>query len=224
MITIDNGTVTDKVTDESFSTDRNVLLEYAKERMFNDANAVVVVSLSPICFLEDLFMGKKLSTPNPPFPEANSVWVGPYGPYDRGLFDNSFTNDAPGIITGIDIREYNSIDALKFYYETYEGKLVGNPNGGELHQIRNLNKDKKAIISVDFDFNNTSTVAIGFNFSDGSSTGMLGNRRGWSVFRRSCGLDGKNTGFIMTNVQMALGHGPSFTSGPIYFKLFFQFL
>jgi hypothetical protein len=165
---------------------------------------------------------------------VSTLWFGVYG---RDTFpDGTHTSidteanyelciDKPGIITGININEYNVIEALRFFYNNRPGTYVGNPKGGHLTTIRGLNNQYNHIVAVDLYFKYHILCAIEFHFSSGQSTGILGNRMKTANLEKvSCGPIGKNNDFKLIGVSMASGKGdyPQSVDGVAYISLCFQ--
>lgn len=113
-----------------------------------------------------------------PIPMDRVIWSGPLAGLSFMIgneHDFAFGDvavDSPGKLKEIYVREFNKIDKLQFKYKDHNGSVVGG-DGGEPHNI-NV-KDGVFVTRIetwwDFDLH-----GIKFDFSDGSSTGRLGNR------------------------------------------------
>ncbi|CAG8448056.1 15562_t:CDS:2, partial [Acaulospora colombiana] len=213
------GEVLDTLTTASFvkySSSRETQIklrgvcEKAKIRFYNDINAKFMNLYVHTFALNKFYPDKHEEPPKAPNSKVATVW---YGTYGRDTFPDGehdikdyeeyeLSNDLPGVITGINIQEYNVLDALTFLYKNRPGELVGNPQGGHLTTIRGLNEEYNHIIAVDLYFCHRVMCAIQF-FFPGGATEVLGNRSNADAVRISCGSIGKRGDFKLTGVKMA---------------------
>ncbi|WCN37101.1 insecticidal delta-endotoxin Cry8Ea1 family protein [Aneurinibacillus uraniidurans] len=192
-----------------------------KERWINDAIAVMAADMSTTFKLHNYLPGRE-SEPAIVDPNLETIWMGPYslatlGKESKGV---SATNiiDQPGEIKQICVREYNSIDGIQFIYTDHSGNFVGNPKGGAPHY---LDVDQnKYVTGMKMRFANGVMCRIEVVFSDGSSSGMLGNRANWSGTDVDA-LVGSN--YKLDCGAFKSGSGPSGTAGIGVIKLRFKY-
>ncbi|GBB92360.1 hypothetical protein RclHR1_00020063 [Rhizophagus clarus] len=204
-----------------------------KRRLFNESNAefmkIYMYTFTLNKFKVGYYGYPTIADP----PSVGTLWFGVYGrdtfPDGTHVSDDAevkyeLSTDKPNTITGININEYNIIDALKFFYNNRSGTLVGNSKGGHLTTIRGLNNQFNYVIAVDLYFNYRILCAIEFHFSNGESTGVLGNRIKADAEKVSCGPIGKNNDFKLIGVSMASGKAdpPEYFEGVAYISLCFQ--
>lgn len=214
------GDVDDKVTGENrnFYTMQSTVVSHptyfkeicdtVKTMLWNRANGAILQTLVPTFFLDNFMPGSE-DIPSKPHPSMLKAGFGPFsynileGNSDRSrtvLYPSS-DNPKETPVTQAQVREWNQIDGLRFIYENYWGRFVGNPNGGLQHDI-----DMKGALvhNIKISFNNGGVVDIEIIRSDGISSGRLGNRGGWSVTRVEAGdIDT----FGMYNVKMTGNNG-----------------
>ncbi|RGB39609.1 hypothetical protein C1646_754238 [Rhizophagus diaphanus] len=204
-----------------------------KRRLFNESNAEFMKIYMYTFTLNKFKVGyhEYPTIANPS--SVGTLWLGVYGrdtfPDGTHISDDAevkyeLSTDKPDMITGINIYEYNIIDALKFFYNNRSGTLVGNSKGGHLTTIRGLKNQYNYVIAVDLYFNYRILCAIEFHFSNGESTGILGNRIKADSKKVSCGPIGKNNDFKLIGVSMASGKAdpPECSEGVAYISLCFQ--
>lgn len=210
------GTVKDtKVSDDeiasynltgSFSKDRFKPVCEAKKRcVFNDINGKFMADYALWFELERLIPGREKKQPKID-PELGTIEFGPYFEKD---YVAKVDFDDEGVTKGIIVREYNSIDALQIIYRNHEGHFVGNPKGGEKHEIEL--KDNQRINGIQFGVTRPSGIvaAIAFGIADGENTGFLGNRGNWGLTYTDVCFIRK---FDLVSMAAATGAGPSGSS------------
>ena len=128
-------------------------------------------------------------------------------------FKGSFSNDAPGTITRVDVRAYNSIDGSQIHYKGHNGTFVGNPSGGALHKFPVA--DKAIVDFVHMGFAQGLLAEVQYKASDKTDSGKLGNKSGWHI-RYAVNLDTSvilDTTFVLVAINMQKGTGPNNTTG-----------
>uniref|UniRef100_U9STM3 Uncharacterized protein n=1 Tax=Rhizophagus irregularis (strain DAOM 181602 / DAOM 197198 / MUCL 43194) TaxID=747089 RepID=U9STM3_RHIID len=194
-----------------------------KRRLFNESNAEFMKIYMYTFTLNKFKVGyhEYPTIANPS--SVGTLWLGVYGrdtfPDGTHISDDAevkyeLSTDKPDMIT----------DALKFFYNNRSGTLVGNSKGGHLTTIRGLKNQYNYVIAVDLYFNYRILCAIEFHFSNGESTGILGNRIKADSKKVSCGPIGKNNDFKLIGVSMASGKAdpPECSEGVAYISLCFQ--
>lgn len=121
-----------------------------------------------------------------PIPLDRVLWSGPLAGLsfmtgnEHNFVYGDVVEDPPGRIEEITVREYNKVDKLQFNYRGRQGHAVGG-EGGETHTLKV--KDGTYLTRVetwwDFDLH-----GIKFGFSDGTGTGVLGNRKNGGKFHQ----------------------------------------
>ncbi|XP_078512406.1 uncharacterized protein LOC144772100 [Lissotriton helveticus] len=209
------GAVNDKVSGEnryfkaytyltvSNPTYFKVICDTVKTMMWNRANGAMLQILLPTFFLDNFMPGSEDHLSNP----DRSMMTASFGPFSSDIISGGCgqschvgtpneDNPTDNPVTQVNVREWNLIDGLQFVYNGSWGSFVGNPGGGLLHEI----DMKKALVhNVKFHFNNRGIVDIEIIGGDGTSSGRLGNRGGWSVVPAEAG--GIDT-FSLYNVKM----------------------
>ncbi|KAJ1162346.1 hypothetical protein NDU88_002814 [Pleurodeles waltl] len=197
------GDVYDKVTgkNRNFYTMQSTVVSnptYFKEicdtvktMLWNRANGAMLQTLVPTFFLDNFMPGSE-DIPSKPHTSMQKASFGPFsynileGNSDRSrtVYYPSSDNSNENPVTQVNVREWNLIDGLRFFYKGTWGRFVGNPNGGLLHEI---DTKGKLVHNIKISFNNGGMVDIEIIRSDGTSSGRLGNRGGWSVTRVEAG-------------------------------------
>lgn len=220
------GEVTDHLTGQTRSLWANKMLtisnptyfkqlcEAIKAMMWNKANGAMIQTVVPAFLLENFMPGSENNLSNP-IPLTSTVSLGPFSPNvlsgsgDPHVLDPPYDKPTSAPITQIIVREWNLIDGLQFIYNGSEGSFYGNPNGGMSHQIDVKNRH---VQKVKFSFNNLNMVDIEFIFSDGQSSGKLGDRSHWNVMRveaggiDSFGLDNVKIGTSVNHIEFLFKH------------------
>lgn len=147
------------------------------------------------------------------------------GPYSLSINgnDRKFSyvvnvTDQPGELKQVYIREYNSIDGIQFIYTDHSGNFVGNPKGGEPHYL-DATQDKY-VMGMKLRFSSGIICRVEVLFSDGSTSGMLGNRKNWSGTDVDAVVD---SNYKLVCGAYKTGSGPSGTSGISVIKLGFKY-
>ncbi|XP_066446205.1 uncharacterized protein [Eleutherodactylus coqui] len=161
------------------------LCEAVKKSMFGARNGELLQILVPTFYLDNFIPGNE---DNPSvIPSSMSIAsFGPISPHighgtEKSVLHNPRDdNTRGGDVTKINVREWNIIDGFQVIYSTHSGSFAGNSGGGQLHEIAIDVKNKRAR-SLKFCENNCNQVDVTIGFSNGDSTGRLGNRGGWRV-------------------------------------------
>jgi hypothetical protein len=157
--------------------DQKVLFRYYEKQALNSYEMALKSNIGDPAQLWTLLEPEQANAQ--PIALDRVTWVGPCTGLlqkknnEHGAFDEHYNEDRTGTIKKIVVREYNEVDYIKVYYEGHEGSGTGNEKGGEEHVI-----DVPAgvfIQSVEtwWDW---ELSGIQFNFTNGKSTGRLGNR------------------------------------------------
>jgi hypothetical protein len=150
-----------------------------------------------------------------PIPLDRVVWVGPCtglvnkSNNEHGATDRVLVEDRSGIIKKIFVREYNEVDFLQFFYEGYDGGGIGNRNGGEAHTIEVPTGVFIERVETWWDW---ELSGIKFHFTNGTSTGVLGNRTGMGRSYQSASYPGHR----LSTIRME-GHGQGVGKNAISF-------
>ncbi|KAJ1162328.1 hypothetical protein NDU88_002796 [Pleurodeles waltl] len=108
-----------------------------KTMMWNRANGAIQQTLLPTFFLDDFMPGSE-DNPSKPDPSMMTAFFGPFsfdsivgncGENCHVSYPNE-DNPTEDPVTQVNVREWNLIDGLQFFY-----RFVGNPSGGLLHEI-----------------------------------------------------------------------------------------
>ncbi|CAG8478386.1 10069_t:CDS:2 [Diversispora eburnea] len=192
---------------------QNVCLK-VKNRIYNEINVEFMKLYMHTFALNKFEPGKWYEPPIAPNSKVATVWFGTYGKdtfskrkdeirYSEEKYE--LTNEI-GVITGVNIIEFDTIHALTFLFKDQDPnnrKIVGNRNHGHLTTIRGLNEKRYHITAVDLYFNHSVICAIQFFCSGGIKTEILGNRnREAHTVKISC-RPGRNENFKLTGVRMA---------------------
>lgn len=167
--------------------DHTVLAHYYKEQAVNSYRTALQSNAGDPALLWSLLDPERANTLPIPI-DREPVWVGPstglvykanneHGAY----FDHKF-EDKPGRVTKVHVREWNEIDFLKFYYDGHEGNGVGNAGGGAPQDVEVPAGKYITRVETWWDW---ELSGIKFHFSDGTSTGTLGNRTGMGKHHQS---------------------------------------
>ncbi|KAJ1162321.1 hypothetical protein NDU88_002789 [Pleurodeles waltl] len=197
------GAVNDKVSGEdryfkaypyltvSNPTYYKAICNTVKTMMWNRANGAILQTLLPTFFLDDFMPGSE-DNPSKPDPSMMTAFFGPFsfdsivgncGENCHVSYPNE-DNPTEDPVPQVNVREWNLIDGLQFFYNGSWGRFVGNPSGGLLHEI----ETKKVLVhNIKFNFNNRGMVDIEIICSDGTSSGKLGNRGRCTVFPAEAG-------------------------------------
>jgi len=216
------GKVTDSVTGEKVKfEDANNANEdmYKKDvschenRMQNEANAEMASTLVSTWSLKNYLPGKDNEPPVVYIEDLKTFSLGPYGP------GNEITiRDNEGKVVKVNIREYNSIDGIQFFYPNNKaGHFSGDEKGGQLHSFPAT--DQKYIIGFKMRFAKGIMCQIEVMFSDETSSGSLGNRSHWGGTDYSAIAD---TQYRLICGYFTEGSGPSHTTGTKLIKLKFK--
>ncbi|KAG8543762.1 hypothetical protein GDO81_023753 [Engystomops pustulosus] len=177
------------------------ICEAVKESMFGFRNGELLQILVPTFYLDNFIPGKE-DNPSVIPPPMSIASFGPISPDLGGGNEHCHVrtpgddNNRGGEVTSIHVREWNIIDGFQVIYSTHWGSFIGNSGGGKLHEI-NLNN--RRVKSIQFCENNCNMVEVTIGFSNGDSTGRLGNRGGWQV---SCSNTGGIDTYGLYNVRM----------------------
>ncbi len=223
------GKVSDSVTGESFEYEDDMnsnddyykpVMQASQTRMQNDANALMINALASTAILNQYLPGQEEAAPVVDDNVA-TFWMGPYscatlGSQDDGDYATN-VDDTSGTITQFYIREWNSIDGVQFKYDGHDGNFIGDSSGGEAHTI-----DVPAgayATGLNMRFAKGLMCSIETAFSDGSTSGELGNRTNWG------GNDVAalpNNSYQLICGKFKKGSGPSSTQGTSVIELQFR--
>ncbi|MCX7922523.1 MAG: hypothetical protein N3B21_11025 [Clostridia bacterium] len=224
------GNVTDHVTNEYIHhvKDNCPSNDYykgvcvaTKERMLNDAIAKMLAEVyAPAFYFNNYIIGEEDSSPIV-YSGMNTLTMGPYSSATISNTDSDWqtnVDDVSGQIKQMYIREWNSIDGIQFIYTDHNGNFTGNPSGGVPNYI-NIGKDKYAT-GLRMHFAYGTMCDVEGVFSDGSTTGKLGNRsnRAGTYVKAEVGA-----GYELVGGSFRKGYGPSSTQEISVIKLNFKF-
>lgn len=232
FVWVAHGDVVDQVTGASikYEADMNSIEDYFKnlclaiqERMLNKALAEMAGTLASTFLLHAYLPGRENDPPDVD-PNLATFSMGPYSQTTLGLWkeDDGFmcstdVSDQPGFIKQIYVREWNAIDGLQFIYADHEGNFIGNPDGGAPQRIDV--GDARHFSGLRVRFAKGIMCRIEIVFSDGSSTGNLGNRGEWSGLDIDATVD---SSYELVGGSFKQGYGPSNSKGIAVIKLQFQ--
>ncbi|XP_063786825.1 uncharacterized protein LOC134935903 [Pseudophryne corroboree] len=190
------GNVYDELTKESANylhsglngpNDKNYfrkICEAVKKNMFSVQNGEILQILVTSFYLDNFIPGNE-DNPSVIPASMSKASFGPISPSVQVLRNDKFRlftpgddNTRNGEVTGFNVREWNILDGFQVLYSTHSGAFIGNRGGGALHEVRLNNKRAK---SLKFCANNCDMIEVTIGFSNGESTGRLGNRGGWRV-------------------------------------------
>jgi hypothetical protein len=197
------------------------VMQSAQTRMQNQQLGGMASSMVASYFIGNYLQGHEKDAPvvNPLLAQFE---MGPYCPANLGLSRSDWaeTNvtDKAGKIKQILIREWNSIDGIQFFYTDHNGHFMGNPKGGQAHNIK-VDLTKAHFTGMWMQFANGLLIAVDIHKSDKSHTGKLGNRGGWGGPARSAIVD---PFYEMAGAKYAKGYGPSSTIGTSVITLYFK--
>lgn len=217
--TLHNSIHYERVLDSVAETFKGVCMAIQEQRQ-NQATAEMAGILASTFFLHIYLPGRE-KDPADVDPALATIWLGPYGPATLGLSDSgpytTDTDDKPGALSQIYVREWNSIDGLQFIYTDHVGHFIGNPQGGVPH---NINVDrKKYCTGLKMRFANGVLCRVQAAFSDGTNSEVLGNRGNWPGADVDATI-GSN--YKLVGGSFRQGRGPSGTVGTGVIKLQFQ--
>ncbi|XP_075061102.1 pesticidal crystal-like protein Cry17Aa [Mixophyes fleayi] len=210
------GIVTDQLTKETVkyvhgdmmgTNDKNYfrkICEAVKKNMFGLRNGELLQIMVSTLYLDN-FIPDKEDNPSVIPPAMSIASFGPISPSIQIIRSHKFILYGPGNdntngeVTKINVREWNIIDGFQVIYNTHSGSFVGNRGGGLLHEVQLNNRRARSLRFCD---NNCNMVEVTIDFSDGESTGRLGNRGGWIV---SCVNTGGIDTYGLYNVRLAGG-------------------
>ncbi|HWW75149.1 MAG TPA: insecticidal delta-endotoxin Cry8Ea1 family protein [Pyrinomonadaceae bacterium] len=159
--------------------DHTVLVHYYKEQALNSYRAALQSNVADPALLWSMLdpdQQQKLPIPI----DRDPVWVGPCtglvfkGNNEHGGRADRW-EDRPGRVSKVHVREWNEVDYLKFYYDGHEGNGVGKADGGAPQDVQVPPGKFITRVETWWDW---ELSGIKFHFSDGTSTGVLGNRTG----------------------------------------------
>ncbi|XP_075715397.1 uncharacterized protein LOC142750293 isoform X2 [Rhinoderma darwinii] len=159
------------------------ICEALKKNMFGFRNGELLQIMVTTFYLDNFLPGSE-NNPSVIPPSMSVASFGPISPYIGWGNENSHAwtagddNNMGGDVTSINVREWNIIDGLQVIYSTHSGSFIGSSDGGKLHEIPLNNSRVKSIQLCE---NNCNMVELTIGFSNGKSTGRLGNRGGWHV-------------------------------------------
>ncbi|XP_075715398.1 uncharacterized protein LOC142750294 isoform X1 [Rhinoderma darwinii] len=159
------------------------ICEALKKNMFGFRNGELLQIMVTTFYLDNFIPGNE-NNPSVIPPSMSIASFGPISPNIGWGNENSHAwtpgddNNMGGDVTSINVREWNIIDGLQLIYSTNSGSFIGNSDGGKLHEIPLNNSRVKSIQLCE---NNCNMVELTIGFSNGKSTGRLGNRGGWHV-------------------------------------------
>ncbi|XP_075062462.1 pesticidal crystal-like protein Cry17Aa [Mixophyes fleayi] len=175
------------------------------KNMFGLRNGELLQIFVPSFYLDNFIPGKEDDASVIP-PSMSIATFGPISPSVQIIRDQWYHLYTPGNdnikngeVTSINVREWDFLNGFQVIYSTHSGSFVGNREGGLLHEIQLNNRRVK---SLQFCDNDNVMVEVTIGFSNGESTGRLGNRGGWSV---SCVDTGSIDTYGLYNVRMAGG-------------------
>ncbi|KAM3927280.1 uncharacterized protein RB166_010022 [Leptodactylus fuscus] len=187
--------------------DRNYfkpICEAVKQNMFSFRNGELLKVMVTTFYFDNFIPGKE-DNPSVIPPSMSIASFGPISPDLQGgnqrarLYappeDNPFGWD----VSSINVRAGDVIDGFQVIYSTHNGSFVGNSAGGNLHQIPLNNR---CVESIRFGENYCNIVDLTIGFSNGESSGRLGNGAGWDVASVTAG---GIPSFGLYNVRAAAG-------------------
>lgn len=192
-----------------------------KESWMNDAIAKIAASIATTFTLHRYIPGRE-DEPAIVDPNLETIWM---GPYSLSILGNDSkvsyavnVEDQPGELKQVYIREYNSIDGMQLIYTDHSGNFIGNPKGGEPHYLPTT--QDKYVIGMKMRFSSGIICRLEVLFSDGSSSGMLGNRKNWSGTDVDAVVE---SNYKLVCGAYKTGAGPSATTGISVIKLGFKY-
>eukprot|EP00299_Pterocystis_sp_00344_P015693 c7846_g1_i1.p1 GENE.c7846_g1_i1~~c7846_g1_i1.p1 ORF type:complete len:568 (-),score=106.36 c7846_g1_i1:50-1630(-) len=220
-----------------------------KDMWLNRAKADMASSLSGAFFLHYYIPGNSNMSPIV-FNQLQTLKLGPYSPatlgqsYARassssgGLGENIDSFTLPGDVAQAQkgvrsmlVREYNSIDGIQMTYGAFDsnsgavissvswaGTFSGNPKGGAPHTIDLA--DNQHFIGFQMMFANGLLTSVDVAKSDGTTTGLLGNRGRWSGITVDATVDDV---YGLTGARFVEGSGPSGSKGTQLVELEFRY-
>ncbi|KAH6556874.1 hypothetical protein KP509_1Z149400 [Ceratopteris richardii] len=107
-----------------------------------------------------------------PYSEDLRAGGGHYGFYSqvpnfRSHTDHDDYSSNSGSVTKVVVREWNSIDAMQFIYDNWQGPLAGNANGGQRHDI---DVRGRLLNGLDMGFSSGVLASVQILCSDGISS------------------------------------------------------
>ncbi|GIO10198.1 hypothetical protein J31TS6_62260 [Brevibacillus reuszeri] len=192
-----------------------------KESWMNDAIAKIAASIATT-FTLHRYLPEREDEPAIVDPNLETIWMGPYslsilGNDSKVSYAVNVT-DQPGELKQVYIREYNSIDGMQLIYTDHSGNFIGNPKGGESHYLPAT--QDKYVTGMKMRFSSGIICRLEVLFSDGSSSGMLGNRKNWSGTDVDAVVE---SNYKLVCGAYKTGSGPSGTTGISVIKLGFKY-
>ncbi|XP_056425027.1 uncharacterized protein LOC130366730 [Hyla sarda] len=155
--------------------------EVVKKKMFGFRNGEMLQILVPTFYLDNFIPGNE----DNPSVIPSSMSIASFGPISPELdggkrkpifYSPDDDNTWGGDVTRISVREYNIIEGFQVFYSTGAGLICGSSFGATVHKIY---LHDRRVQSMKFCYNRCSQVEVTIGFSNGQSTGRLGNRGGW---------------------------------------------
>jgi delta endotoxin, N-terminal domain len=168
-----------KSANRGMGGDQKVLFRYYKQQALNSYRVALQSNIGDPALLWTLLDPDQAGSR--PIPLDRVVWIGPCTGLiskknnEHGANDNEVREDRAGIIKKIYVREYNDVDYLKVFYEGHEGNGVGNAQGGVEHTLELPAGVFIQRVETWWDW---ELSGIKFDFTNGNSTGKLGDRKG----------------------------------------------
>ncbi|XP_053321067.1 uncharacterized protein LOC128492514 [Spea bombifrons] len=160
------------------------ICETVKKNLFSIQNGQMLQLLVTTFYLDNFVPGKE-DDPSVIPPSMATATFGPISPGIQMAFSERYVIYSPGNdnnnygeITDVYVWEWNQIDGLQFFYERGSGWFSGKSGGGFKHEVSVANKHIK---SLKVCINNCNVIELTIGFSNGESTGRLGNRGSWVV-------------------------------------------
>jgi hypothetical protein len=222
------GKVDDKLTGKTiaeYRAERCTIKDYfktkcegSKQRYYNERHAEMAGDLATTFLFNKYLPGSERNAPEI-MEGLKTITMGPYFWEGSGSSNISKASivDKPGPVTSLLIREYNSVDMMQVKYQDHDGNSVGNPKGGEPHDLKPVKNTHITGMNLGFA---KSRAAAGYDvsiiismevfFSDGSTSGKLGNRAEWSEYFRNAVVD---PSYALYGVQYNSGSGPGNSKG-----------
>ncbi len=201
------------------------LVAARKQLLLSQANAEMAATLA-VTFLLNVFKPGGDKEPPDVDPALESFHIGPYSVTTLGVQRDACRLFAPTIkdkdarIEKLLVREYNSIDGIRIYYQGgRKGTFIGhNQKGGEAHTL--VPESGSRIIGWNMMFTNGILCEIEVVYSNKTSSGWLGNRRKWKGHK---GYAVGHAGYEMVGGSFDIAYGPDDTSGPALVELHFTY-
>ncbi|XP_077340761.1 uncharacterized protein LOC143984478 [Lithobates pipiens] len=181
------------------------ICEAVKDNMFGVQNGDFLQTLVTTFYLDNFIPGNE-DNPSVVPVSMSIASFGPLSPSVQVIRDENYKvytpvndNTRNGEIIEIKVRYSNIVNGFQVIYNTHSGQFVGNPTEGQLREIQLGNRRAKALTFCD---NKCNIAEVSIDFSNGESTGPLGNQGGGPV---TCVKTGGIDTYGLYNVRMAKG-------------------